>query len=94
MTDSIDVKVDGRRRIIHALIVVGGFLTVLSAFAFPPLGVVLTLAAGVLAVYSRGTERRLFIWITVFGALACIAMSGLIATGEMTSETTVVEISP
>lgn len=58
----------------HAAIVLWGVLSLAAAVLALPIGAVLALANGVLAVVMRGTKRKLFMAFATMGAVVCVAL--------------------
>ncbi|RZU66452.1 hypothetical protein EV379_2809 [Microterricola gilva] len=59
----------------RVLIVVQGAVTLLACLFLFPLGAAMVLTNGVLAVATRGADRRLFAGIAIAGALLCIVLA-------------------
>lgn len=64
----------------RALVIAQGAITLVACFLVFPLGAALVVTNGVLAIITRGTNRRLFAGFAIAGAAICIAIA-LFLTG-------------
>ena len=68
-------RTDTYRVVTRVLIVAQGVVTLLACLFLFPLGAAMVLTNGVLAIATRGTDRRLFAAVAVAGALICIVFA-------------------
>jgi hypothetical protein len=75
----------------RTLIIVQGLATVVMCLIAFPLGAVLVVVNGVLAIVARGTNRRLFAGFAIAGAAICLVIAffavGASVSGEVGTST-------
>ncbi|MFJ4223716.1 hypothetical protein [Microbacterium sp. NPDC089695] len=74
MAGSTRVRRRSHAGLVHLAIVVWGVVSLAAVLLALPVGAALTAVNGICAIVMRGTERKLFVALTIAGVLLCAAL--------------------